>query len=78
MVEQPSAPNWEHRRCFTSSSFASTSFSAARRDNGQGTAGQCRANQGFPLLALTFFEQVLLAAVQGVNLPGHLLWPLSR
>ena len=32
VVEQPSAPNWEHRRCFTSSSFASTSFSAAGRD----------------------------------------------
>lgn len=32
MAEQPLAPNWEHRRCFTSSSFASTSFSVAGRE----------------------------------------------
>lgn len=27
---------------------------------------------------LTFLEQLLLAAVQGTNLLGHLLWLLSR
>lgn len=43
----------------------------------QGRPGQDTSGPPHPP-GLTFFEQLLLAAVQGAYLLGHLLWPLSR
>lgn len=41
-----------------------------------GRPGQSRAGQSRAPPILTFLEQLLIAAVQGANLLGQLLWTL--